>query len=45
VNNSTFNIRGRIAGLAGVDVREELDDAEELIRIVTAIVKSAGRPK
>lgn len=33
------------AGIAGVDVREELDDAEELIRILTAIVKNAGRPK
>jgi four helix bundle protein len=33
------------SGIAGVDVREELDDAEELIRIVTAIVKTAGRPK
>ena len=33
------------AGIAGVDVREELEDAEELIRILTAIVKTAGRPK
>jgi four helix bundle protein len=33
------------AGIAGVDVRDELDDAEELIRILTAIVKTAGRPK
>ena len=30
-------------GMAGVDVHEELDDAEELIRILTAIVKTAGR--
>ena len=33
------------AGMAGVDVREELDDAEELIRILTAIVKTTGRSK
>jgi four helix bundle protein len=33
------------AEIAGVDVRKELDDAEELIRILTAIVKTAGRPK
>jgi four helix bundle protein len=33
------------SGIAGVDVREELDDAEELIRIPTAIVKTTGRSK
>jgi len=33
------------SGIAGVDVHEELDDAEELIRILTAIVKTAGRSK
>ncbi len=31
--------------LAGVGVQEELDDSEELIRILTAIVKSASRAK
>jgi four helix bundle protein len=33
------------SGFAGMDVREELDDAEELIRILTAIVKTTGRSK
>jgi four helix bundle protein len=33
------------SGIAGVDVHKELDDVEELIRIPTAIVKTAGRPK
>ena len=33
------------SGIAGMDVREELDDAEELIRILTAIVKTTGRSK
>ena len=33
------------SGIAGVDVHEELDDAEVLIRILTAIVKTAGRSK
>ena len=33
------------SGIAGVDVHEELDDAEELIRILTAIVKTTGRSK
>jgi four helix bundle protein len=33
------------SGIAGVDVRGELDDAEESIRILTAIVKTAGRSK
>jgi len=31
--------------MASVDVHDELDDAEELIRILTAIVKTAGRSK
>jgi len=31
--------------IAGVDVHEELDDAEELIRMLTAIVKTTGRSK
>ena len=31
--------------IAGVDVQRELDDAEELIRILTSIVKTTGRPK
>ena len=30
------------SGIADVDVRAELEDAEELIRIITAIVKTAG---
>ena len=33
------------SGIAGVDVHEELEDAEELIRILTAIVKTTGRSK
>ena len=33
---------GRIGGL---DVRSELDDVDELIRILTAIVKTTGRSK
>ena len=33
------------SGIAGVDVHKELDDVEELIRILTAIVKTAGRSK
>jgi len=31
--------------IVDVDVSEELRDVEELIRILTAIVKTAGRPK
>jgi four helix bundle protein len=31
--------------IAGVNVSEELRDVEELIRILTAIVKTAGRPQ
>ena len=33
------------SGIAGVDVHEELDDAEELIRILTSIVKTTGHSK
>ncbi len=33
------------SGIAGGDVHEELNDVEELIRILTAIVKTAGRSK
>jgi len=31
--------------MVGVDVRGELDDAEELIRILTSIVKTTGRSR
>ena len=33
------------SGIAGMDVHEELNDVEELIRILTAIVKTTGRSK